>query len=83
MRYNEYRTYDAVGLAELVAKGEVQPAELLQVALDRCAQVDPGINAVSLLMAEAGRAGGAPAQDAAGAGERVLEEVESVGVEVG
>ncbi|WP_280448938.1 amidase [Nocardia brasiliensis] len=55
MRYNEYRTYDAVGLAELVAKGEVQPADLLQVALDRCAQVDPGINAVSLLMAEAGR----------------------------
>ncbi|QIS04110.1 amidase [Nocardia brasiliensis] len=59
MRYSEYRTYDAVGLAELVAKGEVLPSELLEVALERCARVDPGINAVSLLMAEAGRAAAA------------------------
>ncbi|WP_067890621.1 amidase [Nocardia vaccinii] len=55
MRYEEYRAHDAVGLAELVARGEVRAAELLELALDRCAQVDPAINAVSLLMAENGR----------------------------
>ncbi|PXX71379.1 amidase [Nocardia tenerifensis] len=56
MRYDEYRGYDAVGLAELVAKGEVRPAELLEVASDRRDQVDPAINAISLRMDEVGRA---------------------------
>ena len=55
MRYEEYRAHDAVGLAELVARGEVSAAELLELALDRCAQVDPAINAISLLMRENGR----------------------------
>ncbi|MVU83079.1 amidase [Nocardia sp. ET3-3] len=54
MRYDEYRDHDAVGLAELVARGEVHPTELLRLALDRCAQVDPSINAVSLLMEQVG-----------------------------
>ncbi|MGX1806667.1 amidase [Nocardia sp. NPDC055321] len=54
MRFDEYRSYDAVGLAELVAKGEVRPAELLRAALDRCAEVDPALNVISLLMAEVG-----------------------------
>ncbi|MFB8282289.1 amidase [Nocardia colli] len=56
MRYSEYRAYDAVGLAELVAKGEVRPAELLEVASARLEQVDPEINAISLRMDEVGRA---------------------------
>ncbi|WP_067677877.1 amidase [Nocardia miyunensis] len=55
MRYDEYRAYDAVGLAELVARGEVRAVELLELALDRCAQVEPAINSVSLLMEENGR----------------------------
>lgn len=50
MRFDEYRGYDAVGLAELVAKGEVTAAELLRLALERYAAVNPAINAVSLLM---------------------------------
>ncbi|MGW4248936.1 amidase [Nocardia sp. NPDC004722] len=54
MREDEYLDYDAVGLAELVARGEVHPAELLRLALDRCARVDPALNAVSLLMEEVG-----------------------------
>ncbi|WP_216898373.1 amidase [Nocardia alni] len=59
MRYDEYRAYDAVGLAELVAEGDVHPAELLQVAMARCEQVDPDIHAISLRMDEAGRAAAA------------------------
>ncbi|RDI61360.1 amidase [Nocardia pseudobrasiliensis] len=56
MRYDEYRAHDAVGLARLVAEKQVHPTELLEVALARCAQVDPGLNAISLLMEQAGRA---------------------------
>lgn len=54
MRFDEYRSYDAVGLAELVAKGEVHPRELLRLALDRYAEVEPALNAVSLLMEQVG-----------------------------
>ncbi|WP_405166417.1 amidase [Nocardia sp. NBC_01499] len=39
----------------MVAKGEVHPNELLDAALERCARVNPAINAISLLMAEVGR----------------------------
>ncbi|NNH69991.1 amidase [Nocardia uniformis] len=55
MRFDEYRAHDAVGLGELVARGEVRPSELLELALDRRSAVDPVINAVSLLMAETGK----------------------------
>ncbi|MET9488095.1 amidase [Nocardia sp. NPDC006630] len=55
MRFDEYRAQDAVGLAELVARGEVHAAELLQLALDRCAEVDPVLDLVSLLMPEVGK----------------------------
>ncbi|MBL1075916.1 amidase [Nocardia sp. 2] len=50
MKYDEYRGFDALGLAELVERGDVHPTELLRVALERCAEVDPEINAISLLM---------------------------------
>ncbi len=46
MDYAEYRGHDAVGLAELVARGEVTPAELLDTALARLAAVDPTLNTV-------------------------------------
>ncbi|WP_439080628.1 amidase [Streptomyces sp. WL006] len=46
MRVAEYVTYDAVGLAELVAAGEVTAAELRAAALDAARAVDPQINAV-------------------------------------
>ncbi len=44
--YRDYRTYDAVGLAELVARGEVTPAELLEAALARAEAVNGKINAI-------------------------------------
>ncbi len=50
MAMPEYGRYDAVGLAELVRKGEVSAGELLDEALSRTAAVNPKINAVIHLM---------------------------------
>ena len=47
MNFEDYRRHDAVGLAGLVARREVSPAELLDVAVDRMAKVNPAINAVT------------------------------------
>lgn len=46
MRFDEYRTFDATGLAELVARREVSPAELMTLARERATAVDPRINAI-------------------------------------
>ncbi|MEW2574405.1 amidase [Streptomyces sp. NPDC047070] len=46
MRLAEYVNYDAVGLAELVAEGEVTAAELQAAALTATQTVDPQINAI-------------------------------------
>ncbi|MGW4101606.1 amidase [Streptomyces sp. NPDC004976] len=46
MRVSEYVRFDAVGLAELVAKGEVLPAELEAAAREAVQTVDPQVNAV-------------------------------------
>ena len=46
MRLDEYSRYDAIGLSELVAAGEVTPAELQDCALEAHEQVHPLINAV-------------------------------------
>lgn len=46
MRFDEYRRYDGLGLAELVKRGEVSASELLEVALARMDQVNPSLNAV-------------------------------------
>ncbi len=44
--FAEYGLYDAVGLAELVRKREVSPAELLAEARERCDRLNPKLNAV-------------------------------------
>lgn len=46
MNFEEYRSYDATGLATLVAEGQVSAAELLDLARDRAAAVNPRINAI-------------------------------------
>ncbi|MFE4371743.1 amidase [Streptomyces sp. NPDC056835] len=46
MRVTEYVSFDAVGLAELVAKGEVTPAELEAAAREAAQAVNPRINAI-------------------------------------
>ncbi|MBH0238335.1 amidase [Methylobrevis albus] len=46
MNLSEYSSQDATGLADLVAKGEVTPGELLDLALEATAAVDDRLNAV-------------------------------------
>ena len=46
MDFDEYRKYDATGLAKLVADKEVSAAELLTLAQQRAAAVNPRINAI-------------------------------------
>ncbi|MEV6757515.1 amidase [Streptomyces sp. NPDC051214] len=46
MRVSEYVNFDAVGLAHLVATGEVTPAELEAAAREAAQAVNPRINAV-------------------------------------
>ncbi|SHN47708.1 amidase [Cryptosporangium aurantiacum] len=43
---DEYTSYDAVGLAELVRTDQVSPAELLDAALLRAEKVNPQLNAI-------------------------------------
>ncbi len=42
----EYVEHDAVGIAELVQRGEVHPREIVAAAIDRIERVDPELNAV-------------------------------------
>lgn len=46
MDFDEYRTYDATGLAKLVADDEVNADELLDLARRRAAEVNPRLNAI-------------------------------------
>lgn len=55
MNFNEYRQHDALGLAALVARGEVSARELLDCALARCAEVNPALNAVVIPMHDIAR----------------------------
>jgi len=43
---NEYTRFDALGLAELVRKGEAHPRELLESAILRAEQINPNLNAI-------------------------------------
>ncbi len=42
----DYESYDGLGLADLVAKGEVTPDELLDAAIERVESRNPALNAV-------------------------------------
>ncbi|WP_447792614.1 amidase [Pseudomonas farris] len=46
MNLNEYTTYDGIGLAQLVATGEVTSTELAELAIAAVQRVNPQINAV-------------------------------------
>src|SRR5262245_5173171 len=46
MRVDEYTAHDAIGLAELVRRGDVSAAELYATALEAIARVEPRLNAV-------------------------------------
>ncbi|MEY9950204.1 amidase [Kitasatospora sp. GAS1066B] len=55
MDYTEYRSHDAVGLAGLVAAGEVTAAELLELAIARAEAVNGRLNAIVRPMHEPAR----------------------------
>ncbi len=44
--FDEYESYDACGLAELVARGDVTAAEVLEAAIERVEARNPAVNAV-------------------------------------
>src|SRR5215468_5913189 len=46
MRFEEYRKHDAISLAGLIAKREVDAREVLETAIARAEQVNPAINAI-------------------------------------
>lgn len=46
MKLDEYAQFDGIGLAELVAKGEVTAGELTLLATEAMAKVNPSVNAV-------------------------------------
>ena len=46
MTIEDYDSYDALGLAGLVRRGEVSASELLEEAIRRAAQVNPRLNAI-------------------------------------
>ncbi|MFW2178031.1 MULTISPECIES: amidase [unclassified Moraxella] len=46
MNFQEYTQYDAMGLAELIKKGEVSAKEVLQSAIDRANLLNPNLNAI-------------------------------------
>lgn len=55
MTFEEYRRYDALGLAELVKKGEIPVSELTEIAIQRAEAVNPIINAISYKMYDTAR----------------------------
>jgi amidase len=55
MNFEDYRAQDATGLAALVARREVSAGDLLDAAVDRMAQVNPKINAVTLDLTQRAR----------------------------
>lgn len=58
--FEEYERYDGLGLAELVAKGEVSASEVLEAAIARAESRNPALNAiVTPMYAEARRVVGA------------------------
>lgn len=50
-----YRNHDAMGLADLVRRGECQPADLVEAALLAIEQLNPKLNAVVRVLADAAR----------------------------
>ncbi len=46
MSFDDYDRYDGLGLAELVARREVSPSELVEAAIERIERHDPTLNAV-------------------------------------
>jgi len=55
MSFKDYAEYDGVGLAELVAKGDVSATELVEAAVERIERHNPRLNAVVFEMFDSAR----------------------------
>jgi Asp-tRNA(Asn)/Glu-tRNA(Gln) amidotransferase A subunit family amidase len=55
MPFDEYESHDAIGLAKLVERGEVQPSELLDAAMARADARNPSLNAIVIDMEKQAR----------------------------
>ena len=53
--FKEYDQYDGLGMAELVGKKEISPAELCEEAIERIEKLNPALNAVITPMFDLGR----------------------------
>ena len=53
--FAEYEQYDALGLADLVQRGEITADELLDAAIERVEARNPAINAVTMKLYDHGR----------------------------
>jgi Asp-tRNA(Asn)/Glu-tRNA(Gln) amidotransferase A subunit family amidase len=53
--FTEYEQYDALGLADLVRRGDVAPEELLEAAIERVEARNPAVNAVTMKLYDYGR----------------------------
>jgi amidase len=53
--FREYENYDAVGLAELIRKGEITAKELCETAIEKIQTENPRLNAVVTPMFDIGR----------------------------
>ncbi|MET4578440.1 amidase [Ottowia thiooxydans] len=49
LSFNEYRAFDALGLAEAIRNGKLKQSEVLEAALGRLSAVNPQVNAVTYL----------------------------------
>ena len=54
--FAEYEAYDALGLADLVRRKKVTPAELLEAAIERVESRNPAVNAVTMPLYDLARA---------------------------
>ena len=52
---DEYESYDAIGLSELVQSGDATPTALLDAAVERLEKQNPHLNAVVIPMLEHAR----------------------------
>ncbi|WP_152657932.1 amidase [Oceanobacillus sp. CFH 90083] len=74
MQFDEYKNYDATGLAELIRRKEVHPSELVDIAFKRLHHVNPALNMITHHREEAVKkeAGHFPVRDAAFSGVPIL-----------
>ena len=58
--FADYEQYDALGLADLVRRGKVSPATLLDAAVERVESRNPALNAVTMKLYDHARRAIAP-----------------------